>query len=347
MFTRARLRLTLWYLIIIMIISFIFSALIYGLLSREIDRFAATQRDTIEQNLLYEQAFSDAELLFLYPSVASITSDAHGATESKNRLAWQLTMINGIILVVSGIAAYVLAGENLKPLREMVDEQNRFIGDASHELRTPLTAIKTAMEVAHRDAHLTVKESRAVFQQSIEEIDRLQLLTNNLLQLAQCKEQLQEEPAERVDVRMLAERVAARMQHIAQEKNCTIVVNGKEVVPIAAKEAAIDQVFMIFIDNAVKYSKKNQSITVTVKKNNRTAIVTFHDIGIGIAPEDLPHIFDRFYRADSARKATNSGGFGLGLPIAQKIVQGYKGTIEVQSSKSNGTIFTLRFPLFS
>src|SRR3990167_5772072 len=171
MFSKARFKLTVWYLLIIMLISTGFSGVIYKVLTAELDRFSHMQRLRIESRVrsIQPRIFVDPDL----------------AEETKQRLIVFLLIINSGILFVSGILAYFLAGKTLRPIKEMVDEQNRFISDASHELRTPLTSIKTAMEVSLRDKNLTLKDSKKLIGESIDEVNKLQLLSDELLQLAQ------------------------------------------------------------------------------------------------------------------------------------------------------------------
>src|SRR5260221_12833600 len=148
MFQSARIKLTTWYLVIIMTISICFSAFVYRLLSEEFDRFDRIQR------YRFEHIIQDGQL-----PPPHMIPDPSLLNEVKQRLVIALGLIDLFILIVSGILSYFLAGRTLKPIQSMVDEQNRFISDASHELRTPLTALKSSMEVFLRDHNSTIDDA--------------------------------------------------------------------------------------------------------------------------------------------------------------------------------------------
>ena len=150
MFEGARVKLTAWYVLIIMIISIGFSAVIFDLVSLEVQRFAVAQRYRIER--LYIQ---DDTLL------PPVQPDVDLVNEARHRLFLILLGINGGILIAAGGLAYLLAGKTLRPIGEMVDEQNQFISDASHELRTPLTSMKSSMEVGLRDRKMGIREANS------------------------------------------------------------------------------------------------------------------------------------------------------------------------------------------
>ena len=171
MFQKTRIKLTAWYLLIIMLISVFFSFVIYKVLTHEFERFAQRQKFRIEQR-------------FQNPPPPFPVPDPDLIKEVKQRLLLSLTGINLIILVLSGGLGYFLAGKTLKPIKDMVDEQNRFISDASHELRTPLTALKTSMEVGLRNKKLALNEAKLIISENLNEINRLQLMSEKLLELA-------------------------------------------------------------------------------------------------------------------------------------------------------------------
>ena len=174
MFEKARIKLTAWYLLIIMMISLSFSLVIYRVQMVEVDRFARAQRTRIERQLPPAD-FVPFESLQVDPDLIA---------ETENRLLVNMLIINGIILVVSGGMGYLLAGKTLRPIKEMIEEQDRFISDSSHELRTPLTSLKSAMEVALMDPKLTLKDAKSLISENISDVDRLQKLSDSLIQLS-------------------------------------------------------------------------------------------------------------------------------------------------------------------
>lgn len=169
MFHRARLKLTLWYLLIIMLISIMFSLTIYRLLTNELDR----EFHRISQR--YEQTYGAPPPPLPEPGTLQAAED---------RIRNSLIYVNLIILGVAGLGGYILAGLTLKPIQEMLDDQNRFIADASHELRTPLTSLKSEIEVYLRGKNHTIKESNELLQSNLEEVNKLQNLSDNLIELS-------------------------------------------------------------------------------------------------------------------------------------------------------------------
>ncbi len=294
MFNSARLKLTAWYLLVIMAVSFAFSGMIFQI------QVAEWQR--IERRFHFEVV-----------------------SEATERLTIFLIIINGGILITAGGLGYVLAGRTLKPIKEMVDDQNRFIGDASHELRTPLTAIKSALEV-----NLTDKK---LLKDCLEQVDKLQSLTEGLLQLSKDNPKF-----ESVKLAMVIEDAIKVVGPKAKPKNITIKSIGVSSSVKGDKNSLTDLV-TILLDNAVKYSPKKSTVTVETDKSG----FSISDQGIGIEQKDLPHIFDRFYRADSARTKSDGGGYGLGLSIAKKIVDANHGSIKVESKLDSGTTFSVTF----
>lgn len=323
MFKEARLKLTAWYLLIIMVISISFSGIIYGMVSMEMERFIHSPR------------FRDSQIPIMEEEVLG---------ESRSRLIWSLIEINGIILIISGTLGYVLAGRTLSPIQKMLEEQKRFVGDASHELRTPLTALKSMLEVALRDKNMDIKEARKLMVESIEETDKLKNLSDSLLELA--RENKQKIVFEKVKVAEVLKEAIKKIDNKARAKKIKIVskVNGSTVW---GNKDKLSEVLVILLDNAVKYSPEKSQIKINAKMGKSQVIIKVADQGQGITEKDLPHIFERFYRADSARAHQSEGGYGLGLAIAKKIVEEHSGRISVNSKENKGSEFKIILPIFS
>jgi two-component system sensor histidine kinase CiaH len=332
MFEGARLKLTAWYVLIIMIISIGFSVVIFDLVSREVQRFAAAQRFRIQRLYVFNEE--------LYPDVDLMN-------EVRHRLILTLLGINGGILIVSGGLAFVLAGKTLKPIGDMVEEQNQFISDASHELRTPLTSMKSAMEVSLRDKELGINEAREIITGNIEDVDKLQALSDHLLQLAQYQKPDIRVKFEKVPIVVTIQGVVKKVMPMAKIKKITIDSSGVEEVEIKASKYSINDLLVILLDNAIKYSPRGKTVSINAKRNDGSVIISVTDEGMGIAEKDLPHIFERFYRADVARSKEEVGGYGLGLSIAKKIVDLHRGNISVKSKVGGGSTFTIKLPAFS
>jgi len=337
MFNSARLKLTAWYLLIIMFISVSFSAMIYQASKLELARFERMQRVRIERRL------QDREFSWGFP-VPPI--DPELITETQNRLLFILVIINAGILGIAGGTGYFLAGKTLKPIKEMVEEQNRFISDASHELRTPLTALKTAFEVSLRDRKFDLKEAKKLIACGLEDVNKLKSLSDSLLRLTQYQKPDGNYTFGKVSLEQIVSEAIRRIEPLAKQKRIKLLNKTKECEFKGDHYALVDSL-LILLDNAVKYSPENKKIIVTSANIDGFLLIEVKDEGFGIAPKDLPHIFDRFYRADSARSKETVGGYGLGLSIAQKIIQAHRGTISAKSTLNKGTTFVVKLPIFS
>jgi two-component system sensor histidine kinase CiaH len=325
MFRQARIKLTAWYLAIIMAISLSFSVAIYVGINQELTRFDDMQRsrqqriDTIS-NFLVEQG------LPIPPENQSLDSELVDA--ARLRIIWALGMINLSILVLSGVGGYVLAGRTLEPISKMVKEQKEFIGNASHELRTPLTSLKTEIEVGLRDKKLGIDDAKQLLQSNLEDVNKIQKLSNYLLELNRLESEKTEFEIKSVDLRKVA------INAIGKRK---VKVDLKKTI-VLGNEDALMELTSILLDNAFKYSGENTRVEVKTKGGG---ILEVKDFGIGISEKDIPHIFDKFYRGDKSR---TKDGYGLGLSIAKSIVDKHNGKIRVISKTGLGTTFIVQFP---
>lgn len=332
MFHKTRIKLTAWYLLIIMFISLSFSFVIYKAATREFERFTLMHRFRIERRLdLYKQ----------FPTPPIFDPDL--IKETKQRIIMFLVFVNGTILIFAGGLGYMLAGKTLQPIKKMVDEQNRFISDASHELKTPLTSLKTTMEVSLRDKNLTLKNAKNLISESVGEVNKLQSLSEQLLQLAQYQKPNNSHIFETVSLLTVVKEAVRKVEALAKKKQIEIKNEVKDLKIKGSKYGLVD-LFVILLDNAIKYSPNKSTVTLESKKNKGLILIFVKDQGIGIDEKDLPHIFDRFYRTDSARSKDKQGGYGLGLSIAKKIVKAHNGTITVESKLEKGSTFIVRLP---
>lgn len=335
MFHSARLKLTAWYLLILMFISMSFSLIIYRGISNEIDRFSQSQRLRIERRLQENNYFPQhSPIRFIDPDLIE---------ETKHRLIFILIFINSGIFFIVGSLSYFLAGKTLSPIQEMVEEQNRFISDASHELRTPLTALKSSLEVNLRDKNLTIENAKKTMSESIEDINDLQRLSDSLLNLSQYQKPFFSVNIKDISLNVCINEAVKKLTSLAKQKQITIKKNVEEINIKGIKDDLIN-LFVIVLDNAIKYSPKKTSIKIITKKINNQIIIEIKDQGISIEKKDLPFIFDRFFRADQSRSKEKVVGYGLGLSIAKKIVLNHHGKISVTSQVDKGSIFTINFP---
>ncbi len=341
MFRSARIKLTAWYLLIIMLVSISFSAAIYRVMSLEFDRVERMQRNRIERRLPGPgQVFPDQERL----NPSSFFLDPELMVEAKKRLRLILILINTGILGLSTALGYFLAGKTLQPIKEMVEEQNRFITDASHELRTPLTSLKTEIEVNLRDKNLTLAEAKKLLKSNLEEVDNLQALSDGLIKLTQYQDDHNGLVFTQVSLGSVFSEAIKKVDSLAKKKKIEIV-NQVSDFKIQGDRQMLVELLVIFLDNAIKYSQPQTKISLASKKTNNHILLKITDQGIGIKESDLPHLFERFYQADKARTKLETSGYGLGLSIAKQIVEKHHGSIKVKSQVGKGTTFIIQLPV--
>ncbi|MDL2259141.1 HAMP domain-containing histidine kinase [Eubacteriales bacterium OttesenSCG-928-K08] len=220
--------------------------------------------------------------------------------------------------------------------------RNDFVSNASHELKTPLSTIKILAETMLYQENPDPDMSREFFEDINHEVDRLNRITNDLLQLVREDNAPLVLKTSKVDMEALIQRVIKRLLPIAKKKGIRLEKKLSPVI-IDADEMRIDQIITNLIDNALKYTDKG-SVSVLLKPDGAYAVIAVHDTGIGIPKETIPRIFERFYRVDKAR-SRDTGGTGLGLAIVERIVSQHGGLIQVDSVLGRGTTFTVRLPL--
>jgi signal transduction histidine kinase len=320
-----------------MLISFAFSLVIYRSVTSEIGR----RFRFIERQLWMERMGHPP----LFPMGPRAPLFQEGLETARRRVGIILLYTNGAILFLSSIAGYFLAGKTLQPIEEAMDEQKRFVADASHELRTPLTALKTSVEVALREKRLTAREARRVLKGVLEDVDNLHNLTTSLLTLARYQKD-GDFLFEKLDLKEVAKEVFKELSPLAKEKKIKLNLEVQDV-KLKADRNGLKKLLLILLDNAIKYTPEGGKVTVKASMDRKWAVLEVKDTGVGIPREEIPHIFDRFYRVDSSRSKVEIPGFGLGLSIAKKIVETHKGAISVSSELKRGTTFTIRLPLKS
>ncbi len=330
MFNKARLKLTAWYLVIIMVISISFSAVIYRVAANEVERFDRIQRTRIQTRFGFSQ-----QVIIIDPFLVQ---------ETEGRIIITLLLINTTIFIVSGIASYFLSGITLTPIKEMVDEQNRFISDASHEINTPLTSLKLAMEVFLRNKKSNLSESKVLIKESIDEVNKLQALSKSLLQLARFEVPNGHTKFEVLGIKEIIDEAIKKVKPMAIKKEIKLEIKI-ESVKITGNRYSLTDLFVNLLDNAIKYSPQKSVVEISTRTAKDYVEIFIKDSGIGISKNDLPHIFDRFYRADLARSRKVTGGYGLGLSISKKIVEEHGGFITIESKLGKGAIFIVKLPL--
>ncbi len=233
--------------------------------------------------------------------------------------------------------------EMIERLEDSFKQIKQFSADASHELKTPLTILKGEMEIALRSTG-DASAMREVITSSLEEVDRMSGIVKNLLDLTKIG--AEKDAAPRIGVH-LEKILMERFEHFrrfALDRGLTLKVVKNETAVVEADPLRVGQLFYNLIDNAIKYTGSGGVVELSVSREGDNAIFTVKDSGVGIKQEDLPYIFDRFYRVDKAR-ASDTGGAGLGLSICREIAETYGGSISASSVSGEGTTFTVRLPL--
>ena len=226
-------------------------------------------------------------------------------------------------------------------LEGAVKTLSQFAADASHELRTPLAVIRTSAELALRRAR-TPDSYRGSLVEIAEEAERMTQLVDDLLFLARNEARATEMPMEPLDVNVLVREVSVELLDLAAARKVAIRNESPpdRAAPVSGNRAALRRLFLVLMDNAIKYSPAESEVLVRISQGGEAVVVTVQDFGLGISAADRPHIFKRFYQADKAR---TDGGFGLGLSLAESIVRAHDAAIEVTSEEERGSEFRVVF----
>jgi heavy metal sensor kinase len=221
----------------------------------------------------------------------------------------------------------------------------RFTADASHELKTPLTVVRAGVERAITRPDMP-PETLAALEETLQEVNRMTELLDALLTLARADEGRAELHREAVDLREIIEEAGETGELLAEHAGVGMEIRlPPEPLVVSVDRSRVRQLALNLIENAVKYTPSGGQVSVELGSNDGRAVFTVADTGIGIAPGDLSHVFDRFWRADSARTRTSErAGTGLGLAICKWIAEAHGGTIDVQSRPGRGTTFTVDLP---
>ena len=237
------------------------------------------------------------------------------------------------------LLVWLLSGWAVRPMAKAWDMQRQFVADASHDLKTPLTVILSNSE-------LLKQQSEAADTPEVDRIEaagrRMKDLVQKMLTLARMEDDPNRGAWESMDLSDMVMEGALAFEATAFEKGLTIDENVESGLVVKGNRAQVQSVLECLLDNACKYADPGSSVTVSLEKAGKRAKLTVHNTGSYIPPADLPHVFERFYRADKSRTASDSSG--LGLAIVQSVVESMGGTVSVESSESAGTAFTVLLP---
>lgn len=228
-------------------------------------------------------------------------------------------------------------------LQTTEDVRRRFVSDASHELKTPLAAIRLLTDSILQTENIDLATTREFVADIGQEADRLSRISEDLLRLTRLDSGVFAPPSE-VDVGPVLEQVLRMMDLVAEERQVALHCDTAEPCRVLATKDELHQVIYNLVDNAVKYSHDGGQVWVSLRRDKGQAVLTVADNGVGIPEEDLPRIFQRFYRVDKARSRA-AGGTGLGLSIVQDTVENRGGTVEAANRPQGGAVFTVYWPL--
>lgn len=327
-FTDAVNRLTLIYVSILMVVSLTASLAVYKIADNQFDVRLRRQQ---------------AEFL-LRQGPINILRDLdeirlREQREARADLVLGLLIFNLAVLAGGTYLSHYAARTTLRPIKDVMDAQNRFTADASHELRTPLSSMKSEIEVALRGNKITASEAKQLLKSNLEEVDNLEMITSALLELART-------PSGGLGlVSISLDKVVSdsvkQLAKSAQDSRVKIKVATSSNHNVLAEASTLKRLICILLDNAIKYSAAGGSVRVLADDHKNKIKISIADDGVGIKKQEQQKIFDRFYRADKSRTKTgNKQGYGLGLSIASHIASQLGTHIEVDSKPGKGSVFS-------
>lgn len=253
------------------------------------------------------------------------------------KIIWILLFLTGLFSVLFAFAGNFFAGQAMKPILSAFEKQRKFVSDASHELRTPLSVFYSSIDILSREENLS-PFGKQVLEDAKQESEMMHKLLDDLLFLARNDQDHFELELEQLNLSILVQSLLNRFKR-NMPSHLTLKQNIQDEVLMWGDKVRIEQLLYILLDNAVRYTKEG-SITCSLTSQKDKIEISIKDTGVGIAKEDLQHIFERFYRGDSSRKRD---GTGLGLSIAKTIVDSHGGRIDVKSEVGKGTEFMISF----
>jgi signal transduction histidine kinase len=261
--------------------------------------------------------------------------------EIVERLVLILVSVGLLALLLAGVGGLFVSGRAMRPVRSAFHRQRTFVADASHELKTPLTLIKISAEMVVREP--TSPSNRKVIEDQLSEIDRMNNLVSDLLVLARLDADKLDVSRETFDLAKILAETADRFIMRAAEKEILLDIEVPGELAALGDLRRTGQILAALLDNAVRFTPAGGRVTVVGSSDDGRIHASITDTGPGISPEHLPHVFERFYRADTARRRS-SGGTGLGLAIARDLAVIQGGEVAVKNARDGGASFTLSLP---
>ncbi len=336
-FTRAVWKLTGFYSLGVLLILVVFNVLVYALFVNEL-HIERDPQGVFAISLKTDDGAEELEVPIDRPPEGLPHEEV--AQQIRTRLIETLFIVCLTLLLAVFIIAYVWSRKTLRPIEEAYQRERRFVADAAHELRTPLAVMKAGAEVALAREQ-TGEAYKKIIADMLGEVERLTTMSNNLLFLAR-NEHGGETKKTRLDFSLLVTRTCELMKPYASAKEITISETIVPGVMLVGYESDLSRMLMNVLKNAVDYNKPEGSVTVTLSSAGGAVELSVADTGVGIAPADLPHVFDRFFKASAAR-SQNESGTGLGLSLVQEIVKEHGGSVSIDSAPGSGTTVRITF----
>ncbi|SFS56945.1 cell wall metabolism sensor histidine kinase WalK [Paenibacillus sp. BC26] len=257
-------------------------------------------------------------------------------------LIYTFLVVGFVMLIVIYFISRFFANRSIAPVKDAFEKQKQFIADASHELKTPLAVIQTNTDVLLANREDTISNQAKWLHYIKLETERMAKLTNDLLYLTEMESARTSMLYAPFNLSEAVETILLTMEAVIFEKQLQLDYDIEPNLMVQGSSEQIKQVVLILLDNALKYTNPNGSITISLKtQHHHEVVLTVSNTGEGIAPEHLSRIFDRFYRTDASR-SRKRGGYGLGLAIAKSIVEQHKGKLYARSTVGEATLFYLQ-----
>lgn len=328
LFERARIKITLLYFLVGIIIASVAGYFMYF----DITAIIASTLQLLHQ-IIVSGIGLDQE------TVAKVlTQNIDGQVE-------QMNLAIGFWLVLALVfSSWLLAGIALGPVRRAMKRQERFMANISHELRTPLSVMRASTEaalLAGRD--VTIEELILTKQSNLEELDRMSKIIEFLFNFSNIENRMNRLTFVPVDLAEIANKAAAFLAQRARERSVNLRLELEPVL-VSGNATALEEVMVNLLKNAITYTPESGSITITAGRRRGSPFFSVEDTGVGIAEKDLPNIFDAFYRGENAHRGRENRSSGLGLAIVKEIATLHRASLSVKSESGKGTKIILRFP---
>jgi signal transduction histidine kinase len=314
-FFRARVKLTALYMAVMLAVIMLFSVTLYISITHDIKEAA---RPAIREGIDLDRFLE----------------------EQNSNIIDVLLLLDVPVLFLACALSYAFAGYTLKPITSIMRAQERFAADAAHEFRTPLAIIQTQIEVLLRGQEQISEKTKGTLVSVLDETKNLTDITKDLLLAARAEAGLRQQALEAVSLPEFVTEVVRDLQPVAAAKTVSVMTEKIPRISVFADKNGLRRIFINVIDNAVKYTPEGGHVAISFAGDGQRMVrVIVRDDGQGISKENLPHVFERFYKADNARQ---SAGGGLGLAIVKELVESYGGSVAMKSDLGSGTTVTLR-----